>query len=95
MPVAVVRVEQIYPWPGARLAEELERYPNANELIWLQEEPQNMGPWNFASHRLYEGFGDSHKIQRVSRHESGSPATGSNKIHHQEQAMILEKALTY
>jgi len=95
VPVAVVRVEQIYPWPGARLAEELERYPNANELIWLQEEPQNMGPWNFASHRLYEGFGDSHKIQRVSRHESGSPATGSNKIHHQEQAMILEKALTY
>ncbi|HEU5082321.1 MAG TPA: multifunctional oxoglutarate decarboxylase/oxoglutarate dehydrogenase thiamine pyrophosphate-binding subunit/dihydrolipoyllysine-residue succinyltransferase subunit [Acidimicrobiales bacterium] len=95
VPVAVVRVEQVYPWPGARLAEELERYPNATELIWLQEEPQNMGAWNFVSHRLYEGFGDSHKIQRVSRHESGSPATGSNKIHHQEQAMILDKALTY
>ncbi|HEX4902526.1 MAG TPA: multifunctional oxoglutarate decarboxylase/oxoglutarate dehydrogenase thiamine pyrophosphate-binding subunit/dihydrolipoyllysine-residue succinyltransferase subunit [Acidimicrobiales bacterium] len=95
VPVAVVRVEQIYPWPGERLAEELERYPNASEIIWLQEEPQNMGPWNFASHRLYEGFGDSHKIQRVSRHESGSPATGSNKIHHQEQSMILDKALTY
>jgi multifunctional 2-oxoglutarate metabolism enzyme len=95
VPVAVVRVEQLYPWPGERLAAELERFPNANELIWLQEEPENMGPWNFASHRLYAAFGDSHKIQRVSRHASGSPATGSNKIHHQEQAMILDKALTY
>lgn len=95
VPVAIVRVEQVYPWPGARLAEELERYPKATELIWLQEEPENMGAWNFASRRLYEGFGDSHKIQRVSRYESGSPATGANKIHHQEQAMILDKALTY
>jgi len=95
VPVAVVRLEQLYPWPGERLAEELARFPGANELIWLQEEPENMGPWNFASRRLYEGFGDSHKIQRVSRHESGSPATGSNKIHHQEQAMILDKALSY
>jgi len=95
VPVAVVRVEQLYPWPGDRLAEELERFPGANEIIWLQEEPENMGPWNFASHRLYDRFGDSHKIQRVSRHASGSPATGSNKIHHQEQAMILDKALSY
>ncbi len=95
VPVAIVRVEQLYPWPAARLAEEIGRYPNAGELIWLQEEPENMGPWNFASRRLYEGFEGSHKIQRVSRFESGSPATGSNKIHHQEQQMILDKALTY
>jgi len=95
VPVAVVRLEQVYPWPATRLAEELERFPNAGELIFLQEEPENMGPWNFVSHRLFAAFGDSHKIQRVSRHESGSPATGSNKIHHQEQAMILDKALTY
>ncbi len=95
LPVAVVRVEQLYPWPREMLAEELGRYPNAHQLIWLQEEPENMGPWNFASRRLYEGFGDSHKIQRVSRFESGSPATGSNAIHKQEQAMIIDKALTY
>jgi len=95
VPVAIIRLEQLYPWPGDRLAEEIERFPGATELIWLQEEPENMGAWRFASRRLHEGFGDSHKVQRVSRHESGSPATGSNKIHHQEQAMILDKALTY
>ncbi len=94
-PVAIVRVEQLYPWPVAELAEQIGRYPNATELVWLQEEPENMGAWNFVKGRLYDGFGDSHKIQRVSRFESGSPATGSNKIHGQEQAAILDKALTF
>jgi 2-oxoglutarate decarboxylase len=94
-PVAVVRVEQLYPWPAAQLAEQVGRYPNASELVWLQEEPENMGAWNFVKGRLYDGFGDRHKIRRVSRFESGSPATGSNKIHNQEQAAILDKALTF
>ncbi|MGK2929867.1 MAG: multifunctional oxoglutarate decarboxylase/oxoglutarate dehydrogenase thiamine pyrophosphate-binding subunit/dihydrolipoyllysine-residue succinyltransferase subunit [Acidimicrobiales bacterium] len=94
-PVAIVRVEQLYPWPGAALAEQVSRYANATELVWLQEEPENMGAWNFVKGRLYDGFGDSHKIQRVSRFESGSPATGSNKIHGQEQAAILDKALSF
>ena len=94
--MAVVRVEQLYPWPyEAGWPRMLERYPNATELVWLQEEPENMGPWNSIKGRLYEAHGDTHKIHRVSRHESGSPATGSNTIHHQEQAMILDKALTY
>lgn len=94
-PVAIVRVEQLYPWPETALAEQVGRYANATELIWLQEEPENMGSWNFAKGRLYDGFGDSHKIQRVSRFESGSPATGSNAIHHQEQAALLDKALSF
>ena len=94
-PVAVVRVEQLYPWPVAALAEQVGRYANASELVWLQEEPENMGAWNFVKGRLYDGFGDSHKIRRVSRFESGSPATGSTKIHNQEQAAILDKALTF
>ena len=94
-PVAIVRVEQLYPWPLAELAAQVGRYPNASELVWLQEEPENMGAWNFVKGRLYDGFGDSHKIRRVSRFESGSPATGSNKIHGQEQAAILDKALTF
>ena len=70
----VLRVEQLYPWPvraprrGARRA-----YPNAAELVWLQEEPENMGPWNFVKGRLYEALGDRLTIKRVSRFESGSP----------------------
>jgi 2-oxoglutarate dehydrogenase E1 component len=92
--VAIVRVEQLYPWPYDQLDEIAARYPNAAEIVWLQEEPENMGPWNFVKGRLYERFDDSHSIQRVSRLESGSPASGSHAIHNQEQAAILAAALT-
>jgi len=91
--VAVVRLEQLYPWPGDQLAEVVAAYPNVDEIVWLQEEPANMGPWNFVKGRLYDAFGDRMKIRRVSRHESGSPATGSKAIHDQEQEMLLERSL--
>jgi 2-oxoglutarate decarboxylase len=94
VPVAVLRVEQLYPWPYEYLAQELAAYPNAAELVWLQEEPENMGPWNFVKGRLYEALGDRYRIKRVSRFESGSPATGSKAIHDQEQELLLTKALT-
>ncbi|QGG97001.1 multifunctional oxoglutarate decarboxylase/oxoglutarate dehydrogenase thiamine pyrophosphate-binding subunit/dihydrolipoyllysine-residue succinyltransferase subunit [Actinomarinicola tropica] len=92
-PVAVVRVEQLYPWPFDQIAELLDRYGNAREIVWLQEEPENMGGWNFAKGRLYEAHGDTHSIRRVSRAESGSPASGSAAIHAYEQADILDRAL--
>jgi 2-oxoglutarate dehydrogenase E1 component len=90
--VAVVRVEQLYPWPAVAVAQVLRRYPNATEIVWLQEEPENMGAWNAVKGRFYEAHGDTHRIRRVSRPESGSPATGSNAIHHQEQAELLQRA---
>ncbi|MDP1821397.1 MAG: thiamine pyrophosphate-dependent enzyme, partial [Acidimicrobiales bacterium] len=92
-PVAVVRVEQMYPWPYDQLDEIVARYPASEEIVWLQEEPENMGSWNFAKGRLYERFEGSHKIRRVSRVESGSPASGSHAIHGQEQAQILQAAI--
>ncbi|HKE72811.1 MAG TPA: multifunctional oxoglutarate decarboxylase/oxoglutarate dehydrogenase thiamine pyrophosphate-binding subunit/dihydrolipoyllysine-residue succinyltransferase subunit [Acidimicrobiales bacterium] len=92
-PVAVVRVEQLYPWPYDQLSEVVARYPNARELVWLQEEPANMGAWAFAQDRLAERFADSHTVVRVSRYESGSPATGSHTIHVQEQDAIIDTAL--
>ena len=91
-PAAVVRVEQLYPWPFERVAETLDRYPNARQVVWLQEEPENMGPWNGVKGRLYEAHGDTHTIRRVSRSESGSPATGSQAIHRQEQEELFERA---
>jgi 2-oxoglutarate dehydrogenase E1 component len=91
-PAAVVRIEQLYPWPFERVAETLDRYPNARQLVWLQEEPENMGPWNGVKGRLYEAHGDTHTIRRVSRPESGSPATGSQAIHRQEQEELFERA---
>ena len=65
-PVAVVRVEQLYPWPYDQLDEIVAGYPNADELVWLQEEPENMGAWSFVKGRLYERFDDTHAIHRVS-----------------------------
>ena len=92
--VAIIRVEQLYPWPFDQLDEIAARYPNARDLVWLQEEPENMGPWSFVKGRLYERYGESHEIHRVSRAESGSPASGSHAIHAQEQAQLLSAALT-
>ena len=93
-PVAIVRVEQLYPWPHEQLTDIAARYPEAREIVWLQEEPANMGAWAFAQDRLAERFADTHTVLRVSRYESGSPATGSHTIHVQEQEAILDAALT-
>jgi 2-oxoglutarate decarboxylase len=94
VPVAVVRVEQLYPWPFASVAAIVERYGNAEEIVWLQEEPENMGPWNFIKGNVYEHYGDTHTIRRISRTESGSPATGVKSMHDQEQRDLFEAALT-
>ena len=93
-PVAIVRVEQLYPWPHDQLSAIAARYPQAREIVWLQEEPANMGAWAFAQDRLAERFADTHTVLRVSRYESGSPATGSHTIHVQEQEAILDAALS-
>jgi len=90
-PAAIARVEQLFPWPHGAVAAEVARYPNATEIIWLQEEPENMGPWNSIKGRLYEAHEDTHEIRRVSRHESGSPATGSARVHAQELAELLDR----
>ena len=89
--VAVVRVEQLYPWPAAEIAEILARYPDADEVVWLQDEPRNMGAWNFARDRLADML-DGARLVCVSRPESASPATGSRQIHLQEQTQLLNAA---
>ena len=92
-PLAVCRVEQLFPWPFGAVDYELRRYPNASEIVWLQEEPENMGAWNGIKGRLYEAHGDNFEIRRVSRPESGSPAGGSPTVHAQEQQDLLEAAV--
>ncbi|MPY94317.1 MAG: multifunctional oxoglutarate decarboxylase/oxoglutarate dehydrogenase thiamine pyrophosphate-binding subunit/dihydrolipoyllysine-residue succinyltransferase subunit, partial [Acidimicrobiia bacterium] len=92
-PVAIVRVEQVYPWPFAAVTATLERYSNAREVVWLQEEPENMGGWNGIKGFLYDVHGKTHDIRRVSRVESGSPASGSHHVHDQEKALVFESAL--
>ena len=89
----ITRVEQIYPWPAEQIAQIVATHPNARRICWLQEEPENMGAWNFVKGRLYEAHGETHKIQRFSRPESGSPSTGSARIHAQEQEQLLQMLL--
>jgi 2-oxoglutarate dehydrogenase E1 component len=88
----VVRVEQLYPWPFEAVNDAVLGFPKSTEIVWLQEEPENMGPWNSVKGRLYEAHEKTHQIRRVSRPESGSPATGSAAIHRQEQAELLQRA---
>jgi 2-oxoglutarate dehydrogenase E1 component len=88
--VAIVRVEQIHPFPAAQLEEILARYPAARELYWVQEEPHNMGAWFFVSTRLAVLAGGRFRPVYVGRDESASPATGSPSSHQYEQEKIIE-----
>jgi 2-oxoglutarate decarboxylase len=91
--VAVVRVEQLYPWPKATIQGILAGYPNAREVVWLQEEPENMGAWSFVHGRLHKMLRDTHTLRHVSRAESASPASGSAALHRLEQDDLLNRAV--
>jgi 2-oxoglutarate dehydrogenase E1 component len=91
-PAAVVRIEQLYPFPYQQVTELLGRYPNLTEVVWLQEEPDNMGPRSFVNERLWPLVREGVKYRQVSRTGSGSPATGSHAIHVQEQSQLLDQA---
>ncbi|HUA95020.1 MAG TPA: multifunctional oxoglutarate decarboxylase/oxoglutarate dehydrogenase thiamine pyrophosphate-binding subunit/dihydrolipoyllysine-residue succinyltransferase subunit, partial [Acidimicrobiales bacterium] len=91
--VAVVRVEQLYPWPQDSIMEVLGRYPATSEVVWLQEEPENMGAWSFVHSRLHRLLGGRYSLRHVSRAESASPATGSGALHQVEQADLLDRAI--
>ncbi|HVM67587.1 MAG TPA: multifunctional oxoglutarate decarboxylase/oxoglutarate dehydrogenase thiamine pyrophosphate-binding subunit/dihydrolipoyllysine-residue succinyltransferase subunit, partial [Acidimicrobiales bacterium] len=78
---AVVRVEQLYPWPADGLADVLSRYERADEVVWVQEEPENMGAWSFVHGRLHALLRDDFRLGHVARAEAGSPAAGSSTFH--------------
>src|SRR5262245_41555260 len=91
-PAAVVRVEQLYPWPEDEILTTLATYPNAREVWWVQEEPANMGAWNFVHARLARSLRDRAELRHVAREASASPATGSQTIHEREQEQLLAAA---
>jgi 2-oxoglutarate dehydrogenase E1 component len=91
--IALVWVEQIYPWPVDLLTEVFERYGQATEVVWLQEEPENMGAWSFVHGRLHACLPDRLRLRHVSRTESASPAIGSAALHQLEQADLLRRAI--
>jgi 2-oxoglutarate dehydrogenase E1 component len=91
-PAAIVRVEQLFPFPVESLRAVLAKYRNAKDLVWLQEEPENMGPWRYMFHQSHRVETDGYMIRPVARVESGSPATGSATIHDQELADLMDEA---
>ncbi|MUH50522.1 MAG: multifunctional oxoglutarate decarboxylase/oxoglutarate dehydrogenase thiamine pyrophosphate-binding subunit/dihydrolipoyllysine-residue succinyltransferase subunit [Actinobacteria bacterium] len=91
VPAAIVRIEQLYPFPADQMLALLDQYPNARELVWLQEEPENMGPWNFVEARVWRVKERGYDLRHVARVESGSPATGSKTIHDQELADLMDE----
>jgi len=90
--VAIVRLEEIYPWPEARIQQIMERYGEAESVFWVQEEPANMGPWTFVRERLQGQLRTLAKLGYAGRVDHASPATGSGRIHRAEQAALLEAA---
>jgi 2-oxoglutarate dehydrogenase E1 component len=89
--VAIVRLEQMYPFSDA-LAKELRPYDPGTPIRWVQEEPRNMGAWYFINTRVEEMIGDRHPLSVASRAESASPATGSHSAHELEQRMLMDDA---
>ncbi|MCU0513920.1 MAG: 2-oxoglutarate dehydrogenase E1 component [Anaerolineae bacterium] len=93
--VAVVRVEQLYPFPAAQMQLILARYPQVQQVVWAQEEPKNMGAWEFMGYRLKKLVGMHLPVNYVGRRRSSSPAEGSKTAHQVNQAMITEYAFNW
>jgi len=92
-PIAVARVEQLYPWPEQQISDLLNGYQGAAEVVWLQEEPENMGAWSFVHGRLHRLLQGRYTLRHVSRDPAGSPATGSIAIHQLEHEDLLERSI--
>ena len=91
--VAVARLEQFYPFPNNDITGALDSYKNLKEIVWCQEEPQNMGGWTFVSPRLQRLLSDKQKLSYAGRQASASPAAGQKKIHEAEQKKLIDKAV--
>ncbi len=92
--VALVRVDELYPWPGERVARIVDAYPNIEDVVWAQEEPKNMGAWTYVAPQLRVATGNLLTIRYVGRPERASPAEGYGDVHTVEQARIVTEALT-
>jgi 2-oxoglutarate dehydrogenase E1 component len=90
--VAILRAEQLYPFPHKVFAAELKKYPNATELVWTQDEPQNQGAWFFVQHYIHENMTAGQKLGYSGRAASASPAVGYSHLHQEQQKSLVEGA---
>ncbi|WP_373716687.1 2-oxoglutarate dehydrogenase E1 component [Roseateles sp.] len=89
---ALVRVEQLYPFPHKAFAAELKKYPNASDIVWCQDEPQNQGAWFFVQHYVHENMVEGQKLGYAGRPASASPACGYAHLHQEQQKALLDQA---
>ncbi len=90
--VAIIRVEQLYPFPHKAFAAEIKKYAKATELVWCQDEPQNQGAWFFIQHNIHENMLDGQKLGYAGRAASASPAVGYSHLHQDQQKALLDAA---
>jgi 2-oxoglutarate dehydrogenase E1 component len=90
--VAIVRVEQLYPFPHKAFAAELKKYPNVTDIVWCQDEPQNQGAWFFVQHYVHENMVEGQKLGYAGRAASASPACGYSDLHVEQQKALLDQA---
>ena len=91
--VALVRIEQMYPFPSDEYEAVIRKYPNAREVVWCQEEPQNQGGWYQIRHRLQAPLGPRHELLYAGRPGAAAPATGIGGLHEQQQKNLVTAAL--
>jgi multifunctional 2-oxoglutarate metabolism enzyme len=92
--VALIRMEQFYPFPLTAVTEAIAKYPNATDLVWCQEEPKNMGGWTFIEGKFEDMVPGGDHLRYIGRAESPSPATGNYAVHVREQNRLVNEALT-
>jgi len=92
--VAIIRVEQLYPFPHKAFGAELKRFPNATDIVWCQDEPQNQGAWFFVQHYIHENMLDGQKLGYAGRAASASPAVGYAHLHQDQQKALIEAAFS-
>jgi 2-oxoglutarate dehydrogenase E1 component len=90
--VAIVRVEQLYPFPHKAFSTELKKYPNVTDVVWCQDEPQNQGAWFFVQHYLHENMVEGQRLGYSGRAASASPAVGYAHLHQEQQKALVEGA---
>jgi 2-oxoglutarate dehydrogenase E1 component len=91
--VALVRVEELYPWPNAEVEKIVDLYPAVEEVVWAQEEPKNMGAWTYVAPRLRVSTGNSLIVRYIGRPERASPAEGYLSAHKAEQERIVSEVV--
>ena len=88
----IVLVEQLYPFPHKAFAAELKKFPNASEIVWCQDEPQNQGAWFFVQHYIHENMAEGQKLGYAGRPASASPAVGYAHLHQEQLKSLLDQA---